>query len=59
MLNRNSGRGRGLLIRWSKTPEDHRTFHHLSIGIIACKPDLAADLARWVQAISQSGSERF
>lgn len=41
-LNRN----RGLLIRWSKKPENHRAFHHLAFGIIAWKAALAADLAR-------------
>jgi len=30
-LNRN----RGLLIRWSKKPENHRAFHHLAFGVIA------------------------
>jgi hypothetical protein len=41
-LNRN----RGLLIRWSKKPENHRAFHHLAFGIIAWKAALAADLPR-------------
>lgn len=41
-LNRN----RGLLIRWSKKPENHRALHHLAFGIIAWKAALVADLAR-------------
>ena len=41
-LNRN----RGLLIRWSKKPENHRAFHHLAFGIIAWKTALATDLPR-------------
>ena len=41
-LNRN----RGLLIRWSKKPENHRAFHHLAFGIIAWKAALATDLPR-------------
>jgi len=41
-LNRN----RGLLIRWSKKPENHRAFHHLAFGIIAWKAALAMDLPR-------------
>lgn len=41
-LNRN----RGLLIRWSKKPENHRAFHHLAFGIIAWKAALAAGLPR-------------
>ena len=39
-LNRN----RGLLIRWSKKPENHRALHHLAFGILAWKRVLAADL---------------
>ena len=32
-LNRN----RGLLVRWSKKPENHRALHHLAFGLIAWK----------------------
>jgi hypothetical protein len=39
-LNRN----RGLLIRWSKKPENHRALHHLAFGILAWKRVLAAGL---------------
>jgi len=40
-LNRN----RGLLVRWSKKPENHRALHHLAFGIIAWKAAMAEGLA--------------
>lgn len=39
-LNRN----RGLLIRWSKKPENNRALHHLAFGLIAWKAALAEGL---------------
>ncbi len=41
-LNRN----RGLLIRWSKKPENHRAFHHLAFGVIAWRAALTDGLPR-------------
>ena len=41
-LNRN----RGLLVRWSKKPENHRAFHHLAFGVIAWRAALADGLPR-------------
>jgi putative transposase len=39
-LNRN----RGLLIRWSKKPENNRALHHLAMGVIAWRAALAEPL---------------
>jgi putative transposase len=39
-LNRN----RGLLVRWSKKPENHQALHHLAFGVIAWKAALAEGL---------------
>lgn len=39
-------RHRGLLIRWSKEPDNHRAFHHLAFGVIAFKGAGAGGLPR-------------
>jgi putative transposase len=36
-LNRN----RGLLVRWSKNPQNHRALHHLAFGVIAWRAVMA------------------
>ena len=37
-------RNRGLLVRWSKKPANHRALHHLAFGLIAWKAALAEGL---------------